>query len=160
RGRTPVVEVGVAIPHMGPLAAPAFVVEFCRRAEAVGFDGLWTADHVVVPKAMASTYTLARRPVVIDSDALKAAMGLNLERFSRLGVAAGVKSRVRLGAGVMVLPSRSPLLNARQLASLDLYSGGRVTLGIGAGWLEEEATAMGMPWDRRGARTEEHIAVM
>jgi alkanesulfonate monooxygenase SsuD/methylene tetrahydromethanopterin reductase-like flavin-dependent oxidoreductase (luciferase family) len=55
---------------------------------------------------------------------------------------------------------RNPILNARQIASLDLYSGGRVVYGVGVGWLEEEALAMGMPWDRRGARSDEHIAVL
>jgi probable F420-dependent oxidoreductase len=67
---------------------------------------------------------------------------------------------VRLGTAVAVLPSRNAVHNARALATLDVYSGGRVVYGVGVGWLREEAEAMGMAWDRRGARSEEHIALM
>jgi probable F420-dependent oxidoreductase len=153
-------EIGVSIPHMGPLASPSFVPEFCRRAEEAGFDGLWAADHLVVPKEMGSTYTLARRPVVIQSEGLQETMGLNLEVTTTLAVAAAVTHRVKIGTSVAVLPLRNPIHNARQLASVDLYSGGRLVYGVGVGWLREEAEAMGMPWDHRGARSEEHIAVL
>ena len=67
---------------------------------------------------------------------------------------------MKLGTAVAVLPIRNPVHNARALATLDVYSGGRVVYGVGVGWLREEAEAMGMPWDRRGARSEEHIALM
>lgn len=153
-------EVGVNIPHVGRLASPTFVPTFCRRAEEAGFDGLWTVEHLAVPQQMASAYTLARRPVVVESDAVRATMGLNLEMMSTLAVAAAVTTRVRLGTSVAVLPLHNPVLNARQLATVDLYSGGRLVYGIGVGWLREEAEAMGMPWDRRGARSDEHIAVL
>lgn len=153
-------EIGVLIPHIGPLASPTFVPAFCQRAEEAGFDGLWAVEHVAVPKDMDSAYTLGRRPVVVESQAVRATMGLNLEMATTLAVAAAVTSRVRLGTGVAVLPLRNPILNARQIASVDLYSGGRVVYGVGVGWLKEEAEAMAMPWDRRGARSEEHIAVL
>lgn len=153
-------QVGIAIPHTGPLAAPEFVARFCRRAEAAGFDALWTADHLAIPQTMNSEYTLTREPRVIKSEGLRENMGRNLEMIVTLSVAAAVTSRVLLGTGVLVLPIRNPVLNARQLASLDLYSGGRLVVGVGVGWLEEEANAMGMPWDRRGARSEEHIALL
>jgi probable F420-dependent oxidoreductase len=154
------VEVGAFIPHVGPLASPSFVPTFCRRAEEVGFDGLWTVEHLAVPQEMASAYTLARRPVVVTSEAVRATMGLNLEMTTTLAVAAAVTSRVRLGTSVAVLPLHNPILNARQVATVDLYSGGRVLYGVGVGWLEEEAAAMGMPWDRRGARSDEHIEIL
>ena len=153
-------EVGVFVPHVGPLASPAFVPAYCRAAEEAGFDGLWAVEHLAVPREMTSAYTLARRPVVVTTEAVRATMGLNLEMTTTLAVAAAVTSRVRLGTSVAVLPLHNPILNARQLATVDLYSGGRVLYGVGVGWLEEEAAAMGMPWDRRGARTDEHIAVM
>lgn len=153
-------EIGVTIPHFGPLASPQLVPEFCRRAEAAGFDGLWAVEHLVVPREMSSTYTLARRPVVIEFESMRATMGLNLEMTTTLAVAAAVTSRVRLGSAVAVLPLHNPVMNARQLATIDLYSGGRLVYGAGVGWLKEEAEAMGMPWDRRGARAEEHIALM
>jgi probable F420-dependent oxidoreductase len=154
------VEVGVSIPHFGPLASAKFVTDFCRRAEDCGFDGLWAAEHLVVPEQMESEYTLARRPAVISSDNLRRTMGLNLETLTTLAVAAAVTERVRLGTSVAVLPLRNPVLNARQLATIDQYSGGRLMYGVGVGWLKEEAEALGMPWDRRGARSEEHIAVL
>jgi probable F420-dependent oxidoreductase len=154
------VEVGVFIPHVGPLASPSFVPAFCRRAEEVGFDGLWAVEHLAIPDEMASAYTLARRPVVVSSEAVRTTMGLNLEMTTTLAVAAAVTSRVRLGTSVAVLPLHNPILNARQIATVDLYSGGRVLYGVGVGWLEEEAAAMGLPWDRRGARSDEHIAVL
>jgi probable F420-dependent oxidoreductase len=153
-------EVGVTIPHIGPLASASFVPAFCQRAETAGFDGLWTAEHLAVPQEMASAYTLTRRPVVVESKAVRETMGLNLEMTTTLAVAAAVTSRIRLGTAVAVLPLHNPVLNARQLATVDLYSGGRLLYGVGVGWLAEEAAAMGMPWDRRGARSEEHIAVL
>jgi probable F420-dependent oxidoreductase len=154
------VELGVFIPHVGPLASPSFVPSFCRRAEEVGFHGVWAVEHLAVPQEMASAYTLARRPVVVTSEAIRATMGLNLEMTTTLAVAAAVTSRVRLGSSVAVLPLHNPILNARQIATVDLYSGGRVLYGVGVGWLAEEAAAMGMPWNHRGARSDEHIAVL
>lgn len=153
-------DIGVSIPHYGPLASPALVPAFCRRAEEAGFDGLWVAEHLVVPQQSASTYTLARRPVVTSGDTVRATMGLSLEMITTLSVAAAVTSRVKLATGVAVLPLRNPIVNARQLATLDLYSGGRLLYGVGVGWLQEEAEALGMPWDRRGARSEEHIQIL
>jgi probable F420-dependent oxidoreductase len=73
---------------------------------------------------------------------------------------AAVTEQIKLGTGVEVLPIRNAVLNARQLATVDRYSNGRLLCGVGAGWLKEEADAMGMPWDRRGRRTEEHIELL
>jgi probable F420-dependent oxidoreductase len=154
------VELGVMVPHVGPLATAAFVPVFCRSAEEVGFHGRWVAEHLAIPRAMESAYTLTREPRVIESDGLRATMGLNLEMVTTLAVAAAVTQQIRLCTGVAVLPLRNPILNARQLASLDLYSGGRLVYGAGIGWLREEAEAMGMPWDHRGARADEHIAIL
>ncbi|MFN0089542.1 MAG: TIGR03619 family F420-dependent LLM class oxidoreductase [Acidimicrobiales bacterium] len=153
-------ELGAMIPHFGPFASPTFVPTFCRRAEEAGFDGLWAVEHLAVPRTMSSEYTLARRPIVVRTEAIRATMGLNLEMLTTLAVAAAVTTRVRLGTSVAVLPLRNPILNARQLASIDLYSGGRLVYGVGVGWLKEEADALGMPWDRRGARTDEHIEIL
>jgi probable F420-dependent oxidoreductase len=77
-----------------------------------------------------------------------------------LSFVAAVTERIKLGTAIAILPIRNALVNARQLATIDRYSGGRVLFGIGVGWLQEEADAMGMPWDRRGARSEEQIALL
>ena len=153
-------EIGIGIPHMGRLASASLVSSFCIAADRAGFDGLWTGDHVVAPVHTESKYTLAPEPTGIADGAVIATMGLNLEMNITLAVAAAVTTRAKLCTGVAVLPIRNPVLNARQIASIDLYSGGRVRYGVGVGWLKEEADAMAMPWDRRGARTDEHIELM
>jgi len=112
-----------------------------------------------VPATIDSYYTLRAKPTPYPFDALRETMGLNLELNTTLAVAAAVTEQVKLCSGIAVLPIRNPVLNARQLASIDQFSGGRLVYGIGVGWLKEEAEAMDMPWDRRGARTEEQIAL-
>lgn len=150
-------EIGTSVPHIGRLADPQLVIEYCRAADAAGFDGLWTADHLVVPRTMASDYTLMATPRPMAFEQLRDTMGINLELNTTLAVAAAVTRAAKLCTGISVLPIRNPLLNAHQLASIDVYSGGRVVLGVGVGWLAEEAAALGMPWDRRGDRSEEII---
>ncbi len=152
-------EIGISIPHIGQLTTPTLVVEFCRAADAAGFDGLWTADHLVVPQVMESDYTLLAEPRAMSFENMRKTMGLNLELNTTLAVAAAVTRTAKICTGIAVLPLRNPLLNARQLASVDLYSGGRLVLGVGVGWLAEEAAALGVPWDHRGARSEEMIAL-
>jgi probable F420-dependent oxidoreductase len=153
-------QIGIAIPHIGTLASPRFVIDFCRAAEAAGFDALWTADHLVVPAHFESKYLLRAEPQQYRFADLQATMGLNLEMNTTLAVAAAVTERVKLCTGIAVLPLRNPVLNARQIATIDLYSGGRVLYGVGVGWLREEAEAMGMPWDQRGRRMDEQIALL
>lgn len=153
-------EIGVRIPHTGPRATPAFVREWCTTADQLGFDILWGADHLVMPQKVASLYPLPREPAALDDDAVSDLLSPNFELLTTLAHVAAVTTRAQLATGVAVLPIRNAVLNARQLATVDRYSGGRVLCGVGAGWLKEEADAMGMPWDRRGRRTEEHIALL
>jgi probable F420-dependent oxidoreductase len=87
-------------------------------------------------------------------------MSPNFEMMTSLAYAAAFTSRIKLGTSVAVLTIRNAVLNARQLATVDRYSGGRLVYGVGVGWLKEEADAMNEPWDRRGARAEEHIALL
>ena len=154
------VDFGVAIPHTGRRASPDYVRRFCLAAEEAGLDGLWGVDHIVMPHHTDSKYTLGRNPADIADDAVSRQLAPNYELMTTLAWVAGFTSRVKLGTTVAVLPIRNALLNARQLATLDVYSGGRVLYGAGAGWLREEAEMMGMPWDRRGQRSEEHIALL
>jgi probable F420-dependent oxidoreductase len=153
-------DVGVTIPHTGRYASPAWVREYCTTAEQLGFDSLWAVDHLVMPHHTDSDYTLGRKPAKIGDDAVSGLLSPNYEMMTTLTWVAGFTERVRLGTAVAVLPIRNAVHNARALATLDVYSGGRVVYGVGVGWLREEAEAMGMPWDRRGARSEEHIALM
>jgi probable F420-dependent oxidoreductase len=153
-------ELGTSVPHMGPLASPELMLDYCKAADAVGFDALWTADHLVVPREMGSNYTLRAKPFPMPFEQLRMMMGINLELNTTLAAAAAVTTNVKLCTGIAVLPIRNPLANAHQLASIDLISGGRLVYGVGIGWLKEEADALGMPWDRRGQRTDEMIALL
>jgi probable F420-dependent oxidoreductase len=153
-------DVGVTIPHTGRYASPDWVREYCTTAEHLGFDSVWGVDHLVMPHHTDSEYPLGRKPAKIGDDAVSGLLSPNYEMMTTLTWVAGFTERVRLGTAVAVLPIRNAVHNARALATLDVYSGGRVVYGVGVGWLREEAEAMGMPWDRRGARSEEHIALM
>jgi probable F420-dependent oxidoreductase len=153
-------KLALSIPHHGRLAGPEFVRDFCMAADELGFGALWAVDHVVMPERINSEYTLARRPAVMKDNSVSHLLAPNYESTSTLLFAAGITSRIALGTSVSVLPLRNPVLNARMLATLDVYSGGRLIFGVGVGWLREEAEAMQMPWDHRGARSEEHIALL
>ena len=153
-------ELGVVIPHTGQEAARSHIRDVCTRAEAAGLDGLWAVDHLVLPHRVESPYVLGRSPTSITDGALGAELAPNYEAIATLSWVAGFTERIALGTSILVLPIRGAVANARQLATLDELSGGRLRVGIGAGWLREEAEAVDMPWDRRGHRTEEHIALL
>lgn len=153
-------EFGLKIPHTGRVASPQWVRESSIAAEEAGWDSLWAVDHMVMPHHTDSEYTLGRRPANIGDDAVSGLLSPNYEMMTTLTWVAGFTERVKLGTSVAVLPIRNAVANARHLSTLDVYSGGRVLYGVGVGWLREEAEAMGMPWDRRGKRSEEHIALL
>jgi probable F420-dependent oxidoreductase len=153
-------EIGVRIPHTGTGASPELITQWCAIAEAAGFGSLWGVDHVVMPRFSESKYVLGRRPVAIEPDAVSDQLAPNFELISTLAFVAALTERIKIGTAVAVLTIRNAVLNARQLATVDRLSNGRLVCGVGIGWLKEEADAMGMPWDCRGARAEEHVAVL
>jgi probable F420-dependent oxidoreductase len=153
-------QFGLKIPHTGHEASPQWIREFSIAAETAGWDSLWAVDHMVMPHHTDSKYTLGRAPAAIGDDAVSGLLSPNYEMMTTLTWVAGFTDRVKLGTSVAVLPIRNAVANARHLSTLDVYSGGRVLYGVGVGWLREEAEAMGMPWDRRGKRSEEHIALL
>jgi len=153
-------EFGLTIPHTGRNASPEWVRDYATVAEDAGWDSLWGVDHLVMPHSTDSDYTLGRKPAKIADDAVSGLLSPNYEMMTTLTWVAGFTERIKLGTAVAVLPIRNAVQNARILATLDVYSGGRVLYGVGVGWLREEAEAMGMPWDQRGARSEEHIALL
>jgi probable F420-dependent oxidoreductase len=147
------VRFGVALPNYGPLQGREPLIRMCRAAEELGYDALWANDHVVAPVGAArrSARDRAIRPARLLPIA---------DPLVSLAVAAGCTERVGLGTSVLVLPLRNPLLTAKMLASLDVLSGGRVTLGAGAGWLSEEFEALDAPdFGARGQVVEEWIAI-
>ena len=148
------------IPHTGGQATPQFVREWCVVADQAGFGSLWGVDHVVMPQHVESKYDLPRTPATIEEDAVSDLLSPNFELMTTLAFVAAVTERIKIASGVAVLTIRNAMLVARQLATIDRYSGGRVLFGVGVGWLKEEADAMKMPWDRRGARADESIALL
>jgi len=125
-----------------------------RALEAAGFDSLWVADHVVLPRSIDSHY-----PFAADGRATWPSDSPYVEALIALALAASVTERATLGTAVLVLPLRSPVLFAKQAASIDTASGGRLRLGVGAGWLKEEFDALNVPFADRGARIEEWIEI-
>ena len=153
-------EFGLAIPHTGTLASAEYVRDFCQTADELGYEGLWTVDHPAIPPHSDSEYTLGAKPKTMPDNAVSDLLAPNYEMTSTMLFVAGITRRAKIGSSIAILPLRNPVLNARMLATLDIYSGGRLLYGVGVGWLREEADAMEMPWDHRGARSEEHIALM
>jgi probable F420-dependent oxidoreductase len=126
--------------HRDRNVEPDVLIRRARLAEEAGFESLWVGDHIALPPG-------AGNPP-------------RLEAMIALTYLAAVTSQVRLGVGLIVLPQRQPVLLAKQLTSLDVLSGGRLTVAIGAGYVESELHAMGVSLAERGARTDEYLAVM
>jgi len=148
------VEFGVVLPNMGNLARPDVLIPLAQEAEALGFGSVWVSDHIVVPPYRAQGYPYSRNGIFpIPPEAPIT------EPLMTLGVLAGATRRVRLGVSVLVLPYRNPVFTAKLLATLDWLSGGRVLLGVGAGWMREEFEALGADYEHRGAVTDEWIRI-
>src|SRR5262245_35384806 len=144
---------GFYLPTRGPTATRDGILALAREGERLGLHSAMIADHIVLPVESQSTY-----PYTLDGKHPSA--GDALETFSILGVVAGATERLRLVTSVLVLPYRNPVLTAKMAASLDVLSGGRVTLGVGVGWLKEEFEALQSPdFDKRAALTGECIAI-
>lgn len=148
-------KVGLFFVNAGPPAFPGYATELVQAAEEGGMDSLWTVQHVVVPADHSTPYPYdesGKMPIPDDTDIA--------DPLLWLAHVAGKTSTIRLCTGVLLLAQRNPLLTAKELATLDVLSGGRVTVGIGSGWLKEEFDAMGVPFEDRGARVEEYLAAM
>lgn len=148
-------KIGIRIPAAGPHASLASIVTTARWAESLGYHSVWVSDHVAMPAHVRSAYPYdpaGRWPYPADTPWLDPLLALS--------VAASVAPSVALGTSVLVAPLRHPVHLAKQVASLDFLSGGRVILGLGAGWMAEEFALLGVPFERRGARTAEMVALM
>lgn len=149
------VDIGAFVP-LGTLNAnPAFMRALGPALEERGFESVWVAEHVVLFDDYDSEYPYApdgRFPGGGDT-------GL-LEPLTALTYIAATTDRLRLGTGICLVPQRNPVYLAKQVADLDVLSGGRVDLGVGIGWLREEFDALGMPFERRGQRADDHLRTM
>jgi probable F420-dependent oxidoreductase len=148
-------EFGGHLPVFGAAATREAILGFARTMERLDYDSVWVSDHVVVPWSIASRY-----PYSGTGDFPFPAGGDFLEPFTVLSAVAGATERLRLGTSVLVVPHRHPLLTAKIAATLDRMAPGRVVLGVGVGWMREEIELFGVPYERRGAWTDEAIRVM
>lgn len=142
-------------PQMGPIADPDFIVRYAQLVERLGFESLWAIDHAVMHAEYDSRYpykTTGRTPLPADSNMP--------DPLIMMSFIAGVTERIRLGTSMLILPQRHPIILAKEVASLDQYSKGRITLGIGVGWVEEEVETMKQNFGDRGRRANEWIEIM
>ncbi len=148
-------DVGVFVPLGNGNADPATLRAVGRESEDRGFESIWLPEHVVLFDEYESQYPYSpdgRFPGGGDTGML--------EPLGALAFLAAVTDRVRLGTAICLIPQRNPVYTAKAVTDLDAMSGGRVEFGIGVGWLREEFEALGMPFERRGQRADEHLAVM
>ncbi len=133
--------LGFGLPVSGRWATPRTVTHVARRAEELGWASLWTFQRTLWPAdgRLGRSHRSVLDPVVA------------------LSLVAGHTDRIGLGTATLCAPFTAPALLAKQLASLDVVSGGRLTVGVGMGWLPEEHVAAGIPMERRGARFEEYL---
>jgi probable F420-dependent oxidoreductase len=147
--------VDLWIPTASPFSTPELLAVIGREAEERGFGGIWVGEHVVLFEEYTSSYPYA------DDGRIPAPPGTGLlEPLNTLSFLAAHTSTVRLGTAMVLLPQRNPVYTAKEVATLDWLSSGRVDLGIGVGWLEEEFRAVNVPWPQRGRRTDEYLEVL
>jgi probable F420-dependent oxidoreductase len=146
---------GIAFANIGPFVQAQAAVELAQAAEAAGFESIWTVDHVVVPAGYTSRY-----PYDPSGKLPSGKESVFPDPLIWLSFVAACTSTIRLGTGILIVPERNPLVLAKELATLDGLSGGRMILGAGIGWLAEEFDALGIPFAGRGQRAEEAIGAM
>jgi probable F420-dependent oxidoreductase len=133
--------------NTGACARPETAARVARAAEAAGFDSVWTGEHVVLPDPQAPPSPAPPQHPMLDPAASLAFLAAHTQR-------------VKLATGIIILPQRNPLVLAKELASVDVLSNGRLIFGLGAGYLKAEFDALGARFDDRGARTDEYIDVL
>lgn len=140
-------KLGIFGINFGPCADPEVAVRIARHAEAAGLESVWTGEHVVLPEPQ-----VPPSPVPASTPFLDPAIALTL--------VASATERIRLGTGIIILPQRNPVILAKELASVDVISKGRLIFGVGAGYLEPEFRALGVSFDDKGRRTREFLEAM
>jgi probable F420-dependent oxidoreductase len=138
--------------NSGPFANPQLMAHLAQAAERFGFESIWTVEHVVIPQNYQSPYPYSPSGKIPGSEDVPIP-----DPLLPLAYAAAITKTLKLGTGVMILPQRHPLYVAKEVATLDVLSNGRVILGIGSGWLKEEFDSLGLDFHQRGARTDEAI---
>ena len=146
---------GFYLPNSGPTAQPDSLAEIARRGDQLGFYCMVAPDHIIQPTKISSAY-----PYTVSGDfgGGTRSEGEWPEQLTTLAFLAGITQRIRLVTSVMIVPYRNPILTAKMLATIDMLSKGRLTVGVGVGWMEEEFEALDAPpFARRGAVTDEYL---
>jgi probable F420-dependent oxidoreductase len=147
-------KIGYFAIGIGQLTNPEWVRAAATTAERVGFSTLWAPEHVVLVDRFSSKYPYSAGELPMPTDTPMA------DPLVALVFAAACTKTIRLATGICLVPEHNPLVLAKTAATADRLSGGRLVLGTGIGWLEEEFRALGVPWERRAQRTREYIDVM
>ena len=137
-------KIGLFAINFGTCGNPASAIRVARAAEAAGFESVWTGEHIVLPDPAIPAFPLATETPMLDT-------------MVALTWIAAHTQRLRLASGIILVPLRSPAVLAKELASIDVVSGGRLIIGVGAGWLEPEFQALGVPMERRGERMDDTL---
>jgi probable F420-dependent oxidoreductase len=140
-------QFGLFAINMGPCTQPETAVRVAQAAEAAGFESVWTGEHVVLPDPRVPPSPLPPEHPILDPAVA-------------LSFLAGQTRTIRLGTGIIILPQRNPLVLAKELASVDVVSGGRLLFGIGIGYLKPEFDALGVPFEHKGPRAVEYLQAM
>ena len=150
-------EFGFPLPTRGPLANPRDIRRLARRGEELGYGFVSLSDHIVIPRRIDSDYPYDRGGTY-PGELFGSSEAEYLEQLTVAAFVAACTSKIELLTSVMVVPYRAPLHAAKAISTIDVLSGGRVILGVGAGWMREEFEALGAPpFERRGAVTEEYL---
>jgi alkanesulfonate monooxygenase SsuD/methylene tetrahydromethanopterin reductase-like flavin-dependent oxidoreductase (luciferase family) len=136
--------MGLRLPNNGPNAVAEQIIQVGRLAEKLGFDSVWTNDHIITPADAPSTKPYHRM----------------YEALITLAALSTVTSHVKLGVGVLIVPLREPVLVAKQVATIDAYSKGRMMLGIGVGWERGEYRCLNVDFKKRGQRCDEWLGII
>lgn len=147
-------KLGISFANSGKFSQPELFAQLVSDCETLGFESIWTVEHVVIPEPH-MPYPGSKDGQMPGGDQVPIP-----DPLMPLAYAAGITRRLKLSTGVIILPQRHPLYLAKQLATLDVLSNGRVMVGIGSGWMKEEFDSLQIPFNVRGARTDESIKAM
>jgi probable F420-dependent oxidoreductase len=148
-------KIGLLFANAGPFSQPEILAHLATTAENTGLESLWTVEHVVIPQGYQSPYPYSKDGKIPGGEDVPIP-----DPLIPLGFVAALTKKIKLATGVVILPQRHPVYVAKEVATIDLLSGGRMILGIGSGWLKEEFDALGLDFHHRGARTDESIQAM
>ncbi|MBA3348304.1 MAG: TIGR03619 family F420-dependent LLM class oxidoreductase [Actinobacteria bacterium] len=146
--------IGALVPNSGRWPLELGIPAMARSLETAGFESLWVSDHIVLPETIESNY-----PFAADGKATWPTNTPYIDALIALALISGATERAAIGTAVLVLPLRHPVVFAKQAASIDVASGGRLKLGVGAGWLREEFEALEVPFEGRGGRLVEWMQI-